>query len=80
MNFQIVPFSEGRSKLTTLRKQVVDNGEIVVLTVNGKAEVALIDFELLQEFLENAEFGISLAELKRRANEDTVGVDCLTVA
>ena len=73
LSAKFVTASEGRQKLPSLINQVSDTGEIVVFTQHGKPKVAMIDFEFLEEVIENAEFGITFAELDRRVKEADKG-------
>lgn len=73
LSAKYVTASEGRQNLPSLIKQVSGTGEIVVLTQHGKPKVAIIDFDFLDEIVENIEFGITSEELDRRAEEAAKG-------
>jgi len=77
MNFTTIPTSEGRKKLPQIIREVDENGKIYVFTIHGKAKVAMIDLDLLEEFIENTEYGISEKELGRRSKEDTISLETL---
>ena len=75
MNYKTIPTSEGRKNLPKIIKEVDEQGNIYVITIHGKAKAALVDLDLLEEFIENTEYDISEKELKKRAKEDTVSLD-----
>jgi len=72
-SFKFVTASNGRQNFPALIKQIHDAGEIVVLTQHGKPKVAMMDFDLLEELIENEEFGITYAEIEKRAKEAEEG-------
>lgn len=75
MQFQTITSSEGRANFPELLNAVDEKGNIVIITVHGKAKAALIDVDLLNEYIENKEYGISASELKKRMKEPTIGYD-----
>lgn len=77
MHYKSIPASQGRNELSTLIRQVDETGDIIVFTVHGKAKVAMIDLDLLEEFIENVEFGISEKEILKRSKEETISLDKL---
>jgi predicted site-specific integrase-resolvase len=77
MNLTPIGLSEGRRTLPKLIREVDENGKIYVFTIHGKAKVAMVDLDLLEEFIENTEYGISEKELSERSKEDTISLDDL---
>lgn len=75
MHYKSISASEGRKNLATLIRQVDESGDIVVFTIHGKAKVAMIDIDLLDEFIENMEFGLSSNEIKNRSKEKTISFE-----
>lgn len=80
MNYKIIPSSQGRSSLPQIIKEVDEQGSVYVLTVRGVGKVAVVNLDLFQEFIENAEYGISEKELVSRASEDTMTLEELKSA
>lgn len=74
MHFTSIPTSEGRKNLPKIIKEVDENGKIYVFTIHGKAKAAMVDFDLLEEFIENTEYGISEKEIRERANEKSISL------
>lgn len=74
MNFKIIKSSEGRKNLPKIIREVDENGQIYVFTVHGAAKVAMVDFALLEEFIENTEYGISEKEITKRSKEATISL------
>ena len=70
-----IPTSEGRKNLPKIIKEVDENGKIYVFTIHGEAKVAMVDLELLEEFIENTEYGISEKELRAREKEETISLE-----
>ena len=54
--------------------RLYEEGKIIVLTTHGKPRVAMVDIDLLEEFVENTEYGISKKEIHKRAKEKTVSL------
>lgn len=77
MRYTTIPASEGRSNLARIIRTVDETGNIVVFTVHGKARAALVDMDLLDEFIENGEYGISERELVKRSGEKRVSLATL---
>lgn len=77
MNYKTVPVSEGRKNLPHFMKEVEETGDIVVFTTHGKAKVGLIDLDLLEDLIENAEFGITESELIEISKEERFGLEAL---
>lgn len=73
----LVSTSAARKNLPHLISQVDELGKIVVLTVHGKKKIALIDIDLLEQFIENSAFGISEKELLKRSREKRVSMEYL---
>lgn len=74
MNLTHIAASEGRKILPQIIKEVDENGKIYVLTIHGKPKVAMVDLDLLEEFIENTEYGISEKEIIKRAEEKTISL------
>lgn len=74
MFFNTVAVSEARKNLPKIIKEIDQKGKIFVLTTHGSAKVALIDLNLLEEFLENREFGITEEEILARSKEKTISL------
>ncbi len=74
MNFKTIKSSEGRKNLPKIIREVDENGQIYVFTVHGAAKVAMVDFALLEEFIENTEYGISEKEITKRSKEKTISL------
>lgn len=74
MNFKTIKSSEGRKNLPKIIREVDENGQIYVFTVHGTAKVAMVDFALLEEFIENTEYGISQKEITKRSKEKTISL------
>lgn len=74
MKFTYIPSSEGRKKLPEILKDVDDTGAVYVITIHGKSKAAIVDLDLLEEFIENAEYGISARELLKRSKEKTISL------
>lgn len=72
MRYTIVATSEGRKDLPKIIREVDEKGNIYVFTIHGKPKAAMVDFALLDEFIENAEFGISEKEILKRSKETTI--------
>ena len=77
MIYQTISTSEGRKNLPKIIEDVDKHGKIYIFTIHGKAKVALVDLDLLNEFIENVEYGISESEIRRRAKEKTISLDQL---
>ena len=75
MNFTTIKSSEGRKNLPKILREVDENGKIYVFTIHGVAKAAMVDFDLLEEFIENTEYGISEKEIAKRAEEETITID-----
>jgi len=75
MIFTSIPTSEGRKHLTRIIKEVDENGKIYIFTIHGQAKVAMVDLDLLEEFIENTEHCISEKELLEREKEKTISID-----
>ena len=71
----MIPTSEGRKTLPKIIREVDENGKIYVFTIHGEAKAAMVDVDLLQEFMENAEYGISEKEILARTKEETIGLE-----
>ncbi|MFH1533772.1 MAG: type II toxin-antitoxin system Phd/YefM family antitoxin [Nitrospirota bacterium] len=74
MNFTTINSSEGRKNLPKIIREVDENGKIYVFTIHGEAKVAMIDLDLLEEFIENTEYGISEKEIIKRSKEKTISL------
>lgn len=74
MNFKTIKSSEGRKNLPKIIREVDENGQIYVFTIHGVAKAAMVDFELLEEFIENTEYGISEKEILKRTKEKTISL------
>ena len=68
----IVNSADVRKNLSSLVKNIDDTGSIVVITIHGKPKAGMVDIDLLEQFVENAEFGISESELVERSNEKSI--------
>lgn len=77
MQLTTIPTSEGRKNLLKIIKEVDENGKIYVFTIHGEAKVAMVDLDLLEEFIENTEHGLSEKELLKRSKEDTISLETL---
>lgn len=75
MRQELVSSSEARKQLPFLMQKVDEQGKVIVLTVYGKKKAALIDIDLLEELIENIEFGISEKELLRRSKEKRMSLN-----
>lgn len=75
MNFITIPTSEGRKKLRKIICEVDESGTIYVFTIHGQAKAAMIDLDLLEEFIENTEYGISEKKIVAASKEDTISLD-----
>lgn len=75
MKFKYVTSSQGRKKFSDFLRIVDENGDIIVFTTHGKAKAALVDIELLEEFIENVEYGMSEKDILSRLDEKTVSLD-----
>ena len=75
MRYTTIPTSKGRKDLPRIIREVDEEGLIYVFTIHGKAKAALIDLDLLEEFIENTEFGISNKEILRRSQEETISLE-----
>jgi PHD/YefM family antitoxin component YafN of YafNO toxin-antitoxin module len=69
MKLNIIPSSEGRKNLAKIIKEVADQEKIYILTTNGHAKVAMINWEILEEMIENEEYGITSKELLERSKD-----------
>jgi len=74
MNFTAIKTSEARKTLPKMIREVDENGKIYVFTVHGESKAAMIDLDLLEELIENTEYGISANELIKRSNEETLSL------
>ncbi len=77
MNFTTIKSSEGRKNLPRIIREVDEGGKIYVFTIHGVAKAAMVDFDLLEEFIENTEYGISEKEITKRAKEKTISLSVL---
>ncbi|MBI2634415.1 type II toxin-antitoxin system Phd/YefM family antitoxin [Candidatus Peregrinibacteria bacterium] len=75
MNFTTITSSEGRKNFPKIINEVDEQGKIYVVTVHGKTKVAIIDLDLLEEWIENTEYGISEKELLKRLKEKRIGFE-----
>ncbi len=74
MHYKTINSSEGRKNFPRILKEVDENGQIYVVTIHGHAKAAIVDYDLLEEFIENAEYGISQKEILKRAKENTISL------
>lgn len=74
MIFKTIKSSEARKQLPKIMQEVDEQGKVYVFTVHGVAKTAMVDFELLSQFIENAEYGISEKEIVRRSKEETISL------
>ena len=77
MKFTTIPSSEGRKNLSSLIHEVDETGNVYIFSVHGESKAALVDVDLLEEFVENAEYGISAHEIVKRSQEGTVSLEDL---
>jgi len=77
MDYKDISLTDGRKCLPQIIKEVEELGRVYVFTVHGKRKVAMVDFDLLAEFVENLEFGVSAKELNRRTKEERMSLDQL---
>ncbi len=75
MNFTTITSSEGRKNLPSIIQKVDETGNIFIFTIHGKPKTAMVDLDLLEEFIENTEYGISEKELIKRSKEKTISFE-----
>ncbi len=61
MHFETIKSSDGRKNY--------------VFTVHGVGKAAMVDLELLEELIENTDYGISSKEILKRSKEETISLE-----
>jgi len=77
MNYKIVKASEGRKKLSKILKEINENGQPYIFTIHGEPKAVMVDLAQFEDFIENAEYGISEKEILNRSKEDTISLEDL---
>jgi PHD/YefM family antitoxin component YafN of YafNO toxin-antitoxin module len=77
MKWETVTLSEGRKNLSSIVEKIHGTGNIYVFTVHGDKKVAMLDAELIEEFMEHHEYGTTPKKLIDRSNEENYPISDL---